>query len=836
MVRSLDVMELPRMVRRIATGPLAAASLAALLGGACWDFDGPDAGPEEKGGAIEGRILVQAGQLVQDRAAIERARAQVSLAGARTGDGARFTPAGRPSTARDRAKLEWRAGEALVLFERGRFDKQQLGGALRAMLQDAGVRGVDAKPALCTARRFCRVDLLRDGAPLSLDETTDVVQALHAHRVDGVRVVARNFVKRGFRVPNDPFYFYQWHYEAVNLPAAWDISTGSDDVVVAVIDSGLVISHPDVIDRTVPGVDVIEDPGVAADGNGRDTDPTDPGDNLFGDGQHSFHGTHVAGTIGAETDNAEGVAGTMWAGKVLPVRVLGQALSGSDSDILSGLFWAVGEPDVEQLPQNLNPAKVINLSLGGETDPQGTDIWQEVITAITADEEGAYGKPIIVCAAGNTDQDASVIVPANLDNIITVGATRVDGTRAPYSNRGDVIDLMAPGGDEAVDLNADGYGDGVLSLYGNEYNFEQGTSMSSPHVAGVVGLLVSLVPDLDQATAELILMESADATSQCNEGCGAGLLDAAAALLAAGGSISPDPRLAVDQSQVYFGEGIASVQVTLLNLGNAALDFTASIAGAQAQLFSVSPTSGTVPATGTLPLTITLARADFGAGNANLELLGTGAAAGQAALVNLAFDDGSIAPPPTMQTVEVGAYERREAGLVRVKSAIAARDDGFTYKIEGLPPGSYEVYAVGDEDNDGVYDAQREPFGGYPLASAPKVLEVVAEETISGIDFSLASGFVVDNVGGVGAPCAVNADCTFAPDAECITDWQGGYCSRICGADGFCGANASCENLTCVGGEPCAVCLSACVTVSQCRGGDGFVCDAFDTCTPLDFN
>ena len=814
---------------------LAAVVVGAALGGSgCWQFPDPDAGPDVTGGAIEGRILVQQGQVAQDRAAVQGARAQVHQATPRgAGPGAAFAPTGRAEA--PPGKLEWRAGEALVLFERGRFDKLQLDGALARMLAAADLADVDAKAASCTARLFCRVDLTRGGAPLSLDDTTLVARALHKHRVDGVKVVARNFVKRGFRVPNDPFYFYQWHYEAVNMPAAWDITTGAADIVVAVIDSGLVVSHPDVIDRLVPGVDVIEDPGVAADGNGRDTDPTDPGDNLFGNGQHSFHGTHVAGTIGAESDNAEGVAGTMWAGRILPIRVLGQALSGSDADILSGVLWAVGEDEVEQLPPNQNPAKVINLSLGGETDQQGQEIWQEVISIVTDDEDGTFGKPIVICAAGNTDQDAAVIVPANLDGIITVGATRFDGTRAPYSNRGAVIDIMAPGGDEAVDLNADGYGDGVLSLYGNEYNFEQGTSMSAPHVAGVVGLLVSLVPDLDQATAEIILKESADPTSQCNEGCGAGLLDAAAALLAAGGSISPDPRLAVDQTSVFFGEGIASVQITVLNLGNAPLDFSATVTGAQEQLFAVSPSSGTVPATGTLPITISLVRADFGAGSANLELVGTGAAAGQGALVNLAFDDGSIAPPPTMQTVEVCAYERREAGLTRVECGVARRDDGFTYKVDGLPPGKYEVYGVGDEDDDGVYDAQVEPFGGYPLASAPKVLEVVDEQTISGIDFALASGFDAENIGGVGAPCATNADCTFAPDAECITDWQGGYCSRVCGADGYCGANASCENLVCAGGEACAVCLSSCVTVSQCRGDQGFVCDAFDTCTPNGF-
>jgi serine protease len=422
--------------------------LPLLLG--CWEFPKPDAGPEPGSGSLAGRILVAGstgvtGQSATDPGAIELLRARIAVAQQRadlpaaTAPGTPLaTPISRPAD--DEAEpapkqvMEWRPGEVLVLFERARFDKAQLKGAVQAMFAAARLAPqlgvVDIEVGSCSALLLCLVHLTKDGAPLSLEDTTVAAKALHAARVPGVKVVARNFIKRGFRIPNDPFYFYQWHYEFARLPGAWDITTGADDVVVAVIDSGLIRSHPDIIDRALAGVDVIESEGIANDGNGRDTDSTDPGDNLFGNGQHSFHGTHVAGTIGAETNNGEGTAGVMWAGKILPVRALGIQLGGTDSDILASILWSVGDPNIDGLPVNQDPAKVINLSLGGETDSEGTAVWQEIVTMVAVDTDDVFGHPILVCAAGNSDAEASTIVPANLEHMITVGATRYAGKRA----------------------------------------------------------------------------------------------------------------------------------------------------------------------------------------------------------------------------------------------------------------------------------------------------------------------------------------------------------------------------------------------------------------------
>ena len=177
--------------------------------------------------------------------------------------------------------------------------------------------------------------------------------------------------------PNDPQYANQWHYfgaYGIDAPAAWDITTGSTDIVVAVIDTGI-LNHADLTGRTLPGYDFVSDVPTANDGNGRDADPSDPGDwitsaenvirGLCGLRRidSSWHGTHVAGTIGAASNNGFGVAGINWVSKILPVRVLGKC-GGYTSDILDGMRWAAGLA-VTGVPTNPNPAKVLNLSLGG---------------------------------------------------------------------------------------------------------------------------------------------------------------------------------------------------------------------------------------------------------------------------------------------------------------------------------------------------------------------------------------------------------------------------------------------------------------------------------------
>jgi len=345
-------------------------------------------------------------------------------------------------------------------------------------------------------------------------------------------------------VPNDPSYANQWHYKAdtdeiggADLPGAWDITTGGANVVVAVIDTGL-RPHADISPaRILPGYDMITDLSMANDGGARDADPADPGNWVAADECYAgsaaknsdWHGTHVTGTIGAATDNGLGAAGINWNSKILPVRVLGKC-GGYSSDIIDGIRWAAGLP-VSGVPNNANPARIINMSLGG--DGACPAPYQAAI-----DDAVAAGAAVIV-AAGNSDMDASEVSPASCANVITVAATDRTGGRAFYSNFGVAVDIAAPGGETSPTL-----GDGVLSTLNtgiqgplaDTYAYYQGTSMAAPHVAGIASLLISARPGLTPAQITSILTTTArtfptGTGSDCAPGsCGAGIVNAAAAL------------------------------------------------------------------------------------------------------------------------------------------------------------------------------------------------------------------------------------------------------------------------------------------------------------------
>ena len=358
--------------------------------------------------------------------------------------------------------------------------------------------------------------------------TLELVQALEAR--NDVEYAVPNRTLHALRAPNDPGFAAQWHYAAMNLPKAWDISIGSSSTVVAVVDTG-VLAHPDLTPRLLPGFDFVSAKNNPGDGDGRDNNPTDEGTNETS----GYHGLHVAGTIGAATDNNSVAAGVNWAAKIVPVRGLGAGGGGSSLDIFAGIAWAGGLP-VAGVPANTNPASVINLSLGGPGTCSSFE--QDIINTLAA--RGV----IVVVAAGNDNVNASSFTPANCQNVITVGATGFSGTRAPYSNFGSRVDVMAPGGNtqETFAFQGQSVPAGVVSLGRNDatgrfgVNILQGTSMAAPHVAGLVSLMKALKPDLTVGQALGVLKKTARALSaaQCvrptASDCGAGLVDAAAAL------------------------------------------------------------------------------------------------------------------------------------------------------------------------------------------------------------------------------------------------------------------------------------------------------------------
>jgi serine protease len=350
---------------------------------------------------------------------------------------------------------------------------------------------------------------------------------------------------RRLLTPNDSRYSEQWHYFDANgglrLPSAWDITTGAG-VTVAVLDTGY-RPHADLAANIVGGYDFISDMFVANDGSARDSNAQDPGDwNTAGQcppdpGAYdsSWHGTHVAGTIGAVSNNSSGVAGVAFGARVLPLRVLGRC-GGYTSDIADAIVWASGG-SVSGVPANANAAKVVNLSLGGEGSCDTTT--QNAINS--ARSRGT----VIVVAAGNENRNASTSSPANCSGVITVASVNRSGGRAYYSNYGAVVDVAAPGGDVRTSAS-----NGVLSTLNSGtttpgsdiYAFYQGTSMATPHVAGVIALMLARNSGLTPDEVESRLKSSTRSFPTTCSQCGTGIVDALAAVNAAtGGGGDPDP-------------------------------------------------------------------------------------------------------------------------------------------------------------------------------------------------------------------------------------------------------------------------------------------------------
>jgi len=343
--------------------------------------------------------------------------------------------------------------------------------------------------------------------------------------------------------PNDTRYNEQWHYfeatAGLRANTAWDINTGAG-VVVAVLDTGY-RPHADLAANIVGGYDMIGDTFVANDGNGRDSDAQDPGDwttlNECGIGtgssDSSWHGTHVAGTVAAVTNNGSGVAGVAFGARVLPVRVLGKC-GGYTSDIADGMIWASGGT-VSGVPANANPAKVINLSLGGSGACDAT-------SQAAIDSARSRGTVVIV-AAGNENTNASNSSPANCAGVVTIAAVNRSGGRASYSNYGTVVDVAAPGGQMSSATDPNGIlstlNSGTTTPGSDTYAFYQGTSMATPHVAGVAALMLSRTPTLTPDQVESTLKSTARAFPATCSGCGAGIVDATAALGGGGGGGGP---------------------------------------------------------------------------------------------------------------------------------------------------------------------------------------------------------------------------------------------------------------------------------------------------------
>ena len=344
-------------------------------------------------------------------------------------------------------------------------------------------------------------------ALVRFDPARDVSKVAAALTAEPAIVSAEpNYYRYAHFSPNDPYYSYQWHFPLIQMNQAWDLSTGQG-VIVAVLDTGVAYEDyqnykqaPDLAGTTfVPGYDFIND----------DPHPND---------DHS-HGTHVTGTIAQTTNNGLGVAGIAFHAKIMPLKVLDASGTGSSWDLAQALRWAAD-----------HGAQVANMSLGS---PNSSSVELDAVNY-------AYSKGVTLVASSGNDGVGSVSYPAAYDHVIAVGAVRYDEQRTSYSNYGNALDLVAPGG-SSLDQNGDGYADGVLQQTFNpnthdptdfHYYFFQGTSMAAPHVSGVAALLIAkgIATTPDQVRAVLTSTAKDLGSPGWDPYYGYGLVQAAAAL------------------------------------------------------------------------------------------------------------------------------------------------------------------------------------------------------------------------------------------------------------------------------------------------------------------
>ena len=545
-----------------------------------------------------------------------------------------------------------------------------------------------------------------------------------------------NYIVHASAIPNDEHYKLQWHYPLIQLPEAWEITKGSDNVIVAVVDTGVLMDHPDLRNRlTNTGYSF-----VSGETGGIGSNPNDPGGGVSGVAS-SFHGTHVAGTIAAETNNGIGAAGVTWETKIMPVRVLGKNGSGTSSDVIQGIRYAAGlANDSKTVPTKA--ADIINLSLGGSGSCSS---YQGVINEVRA-------KGIIIIAAAGNDKTSNPSFPAACDGVISVSAVNIDGTKASYSNYGSHIIVAAPGGDSG-DINGDGNQDYILSTGGDDstgavvykYSFKAGTSMAAPHVAGIVALMKAVYSDLSPAILDEMLasLEITDDTSDSDkiQYSKYGLINAFKAVTEAsrindGGEIPG--RLDVNPRTVNFGAFNSQTSVVVSQVGTG--EFLNIEPSVNVDWLTVEPDSEAGYGLGKYILSV---KRDM------LLLEGT-----YMATVTFTASGSSVSVRVTVQvrgTTDINydagyhyvmLISSNEDDDIEIAEATAI-DQYYSYSFQNIPQGSYIIIAGSDRNNDGWLGDGGEALGAYPTVD--QVVEIDASGNMNQLDFQTNLRLAINN-------------------------------------------------------------------------------------------
>lgn len=558
-----------------------------------------------------------------------------------------------------------------------------------------------------------------------LREVSEVAHRIKALAADSeVALAEPNYMYYRHATTDDPLLDQMWHLEQVNTATAWDTTTGAPEVVVAVIDAGTLAQHPDFLGQTTEGYDFV---GATDnyDGDGIDPDPEDATP-LFDECTQAaafYHGAHIAGTIGATGNNAEGIAGLSYTSTLMHLRALDGDCGGSTYDIYQALLYAIGaENDSGTVPNN--PADVVNMSLGGGG---AASVFQDAVNQAAA--QGV----IVVVSSGN-EGASTVSYPAAYDNAFAIGATGLGGTVASYSNQGPKLDLVAPGG---------GGGGGVLSLNKVEnaegspalsYTSAQGTSMSSPHAAAIFALMKSVHPNLtpsrlEELLAAGVLTDDINDPGFDNES-GWGLLKAdkavEVAVADANGTFVMPARLLLSTGQLYFGGATTTTTISATNPGEIALELT-TVDIPVSWLTVTERTDESVDE---------VARWDVSVDRTGLP---SGFYA-TTAIFNAVDEESNTLVSRLNVSLRVGKASGGDAGAVSVvvtdsesgsvvASSITSASDDYEYSL-GLPgAGSYRITASTDTNGDSILCENGEACGRLGGLETPQTLEVSAGQS-----------------------------------------------------------------------------------------------------------
>jgi serine protease len=560
--------------------------------------------------------------------------------------------------------------------------------------------------------------------------------------------------------PNDRDYSRQrWHYEVISLPAAMNTlqamaAQPTRRPIVAVIDTGIVSNHPDLAGNIIPGYDFVSSTTTSGDGNGRDSNPDDA---ARANSNPSFHGSHVAGTVGAVAFNGIGGTGVAPMARLMPIRALGEGGSGNFSDIVQSILFAAGLPnDSGTVPPER--ADVINLSLGGQQScpAELRDIFDRV---------RAQGS-VVVAAAGNESEQTvftPVGVPANCSGVISVAAVNATRGRAFYSNVGAENAIAAPGGDVTKSTTGTGDPDGIFSTVAGfqagvrtpTYTHLMGTSMAAPHVAGVIALMRWVNPNLSVTQIDSLIRGGTISDDLGATGTdpqfGAGLINAKravdAAIASLGGGTTPPPPPVAGQiepspSSVSFGATRTEAELLLRRVGTTT-DRVVSVASSLPSI-TVAPKPGAVDANGLGTYVLTLNRSTLTLGAAAFGQINVTTASRTFAVPLNADRRPAGAAIGSYGPVYITATDADDPNFTPVAGTFVVTpvNGEYAYTLQvgstATPaPGKLLIFGGGDIDNDDRICNRGEPCGAYPTLG--NTIEVIQPRSsvVDNINFSV---------------------------------------------------------------------------------------------------